>query len=153
MCFVKIALSAIPKSNDIFFKRLRFSNMLSSLTPRGSHISQQANHRLESTLRVGRVITMATWSASDKTHSVWGCPRYFLCWILWLCHQWRWSEFRPLTVAVVALDQHRGYKGPPLTGTIRLFWISWQNLWFIALITNSHTFPYILNAPHPSTQA
>ena len=31
------------------------------------------------------------------------------------------QEFRPLIMAVAALDQHKGYKGPPLTGTIRLF--------------------------------
>ena len=29
-------------------------------------------------------------------------------------------NFRLLLVAVAALDQHKGYKGPPLTGTIRL---------------------------------
>ena len=29
-------------------------------------------------------------------------------------------EFRLLIVPLAALDQHRGYKGPPLTGTIRL---------------------------------
>ena len=51
------------------------------------------------------------------------------------------------TVVVAALNQHRGYKGPLLTGTIRLFWILWQILWFIAVITNSHKFPYILNPP------
>ena len=37
----------------------------------------------------------------------------------------------------------------PLTGTIRLFWISWQILCFFTVITNSHTFPYILNPPTP----
>ena len=47
-------------------------------------------------------------------------------------------------MAVPALDQHKWYKGPPLTGTIRLFWISWQIRWFIVIITTFHTFPYIL---------
>ena len=32
-----------------------------------------------------------------------------------------YSEFRPLILAAAALDQHKRYKGPPLTGTIRLF--------------------------------
>ena len=40
-------------------------------------------------------------------------------------------------MALVALDQHKG----------RSFWISWQILWFIAVITNSRAFPYILNPP------
>ena len=30
-------------------------------------------------------------------------------------------EFRPVVVNVAALDQHKRYKGPLLTGTIRLF--------------------------------
>ena len=58
-------------------------------------------------------------------------------------------EFRPLAVAAAALDQHKRYKGPLLTGTIRLFWISWQILRYFAVITNSHTLPYILNPPTP----
>ena len=50
-------------------------------------------------------------------------------------------------MTVAALEQHKRYKGPPLADTILLFWISWQILWFIAVITNFHTFPYILNSP------
>ena len=61
-----------------------------------------------------------------------------------------WSVSPSKRVVVVALDQHRGYKGPPLTGTI--FEISWQIPWFIAVIKNSHTFPYILNPPTPPPQ-
>ena len=37
--------------------------------------------------------------------------------------------FWPLIVAVASLDQHRGYKGPSLTGTTRLLRISWQIHW------------------------
>ena len=52
----------------------------------------------------------------------------------------------------VALDQHRRYVGPPLTGTIRYntFIMNFmQILWFIAVITNSLTFPFILNPLSP----
>ena len=70
------------------------------------------------------------------------------------CKWWSKCSFRGGNTTenfdhLAALDQHKGYKGPPLTGTICLFWISWQILWFIAVITNSHTFPYILNTPTP----
>ena len=80
-----------------------------------------------------------------------GGPLYLLCWSkaatttitgrnsLW-CFPLSFRG-RPL---LVALDQHKGFKGPPLTGTIRLYWITWQILWFITVITDSHTFPYIL---------
>ena len=83
-----------------------------------------------------------------------GGPLYLLCWskaatTTTTGRGKHHSEFRPVVVVVAALDQHKRYKGPPLTGTIRLFWISWQILWFIAVITNSHTFPYILNPPTP----
>ena len=44
-------------------------------------------------------------------------------------------------VTVAALDQHKRNKGPPFTSTMRLLWISWQILWIIAVITNSHTWP------------
>ena len=30
-------------------------------------------------------------------------------------------DYMYLIVAIAALDQHKGYEGPPLTGTIRLF--------------------------------
>ena len=56
-------------------------------------------------------------------------------------------------VAVVALDQHKGYKRPLFTGTICLCWIAWQILLFIMVTKNSYTFPYNLEYPHPSPQA
>ena len=49
-----------------------------------------------------------------------------------ICHEIQNKEkkkkkgFRPVVVVVEALDQHKRYKGPPLTGTIRLGRL-WKN--------------------------